>query len=93
MKKRKLIHDVHPDKSLGGVQSQDEQIKQAHDEYSARTLPSDVMVNELYGRGVTIRQIFARYYELDAQADACSLTVEDAELAVEPHKPQEERPF
>ena len=91
MKKRKLIQDVFRDTSLSD--SELSEIKLLSDTSDAMKLSTDILIDELYSRGVSIKQIFARYYELDAHADAHSLTVEDVELAVEPYKSKEERPF
>lgn len=42
-------------------------------------VPTDVLVQELYIRGTTIKEIFGQYYEMDEMGS--SLTVEDAVLA------------
>lgn len=44
-------------------------------------IDSQLMIMELYQRGVTIRDIFGAYYEIEAANDGRSLTVEDAELS------------
>lgn len=45
------------------------------------SVDSSVLIATLYIRGVTIRDIFGRYYEFDEQSSQATLTVEDAELA------------
>lgn len=39
------------------------------------------LIRELYERGVSIKDIFGRYFEFDAASDAQSLDVEDVRLA------------
>lgn len=39
------------------------------------------LINELYMRGVTIQDIFGRYYELEIAGDGRSMYVEDANYA------------
>lgn len=79
----RLIHDVTPP-------------AEEHQKYEASKLSTDVMLQELYSRGISIADIFGVYYELEAIADArddalfgndeegqhgAQLTVGDAELA------------
>jgi hypothetical protein len=63
--------------------------------YQAQRLDSDVMINELYERGVTIRDIFGKFYEREAAADARTMLIEDAELSgvIVEQAINKERPF
>lgn len=88
-----LIQDIRPAES--------QRLKRASFmtsvEYS-RHIPTDVLMNELWRRGVSIKKIFGRYYELDAMASAMggetTLTVGDVDLAgLLPTKPIERQPF
>lgn len=83
----KLIHDVTPSYLKG----------YGRHGRLAKKLRTDVMVSELYRRGVTIEEIFRQYYALEEMASARDdtifgndedgqhgrppLTVADAELA------------
>lgn len=44
-------------------------------------IDSQLLMMELYNRGVTIRDIFGAYYEMEETNNNRSMTVEDAELA------------
>lgn len=40
------------------------------------------LITELYGRGVSIKDIFGRYLEFEVAGDARTMDVEDAQLAI-----------
>ena len=50
-------------------------------EKSIKESESVYLIEELYLRGVTIKEIFGRYYEFEAASDGRTMDVEDAELA------------
>ena len=60
---------------------QEKSIAAADEEYQATRIDTDILVNELWERGITIRDIFGKYYEREEAGHAHSLTVEDARLA------------
>lgn len=82
----RLIHDV--------VGSREAERRQHQADMQAQRLDSLTMIRELHRRGTTVREIYGRYYEIEAMGEAHSeqlfgsdeaglhgLTVEDAELA------------
>lgn len=84
----KLIQDI--------VDSREAEQRQHERTMQARRLDTLTLVRELHRRGVTIREVYGRYYEIEAVGEAQSerlfgndeeglhgsgLTVEDAELA------------
>lgn len=57
----------------------------AHEQWVAEGLVekvgSELLIKELYDRGVSVKDIFGRYYEFDEINSAQTLDVEDARLA------------
>lgn len=60
-----------------------------HDEVAVKRLSNDTLIHELWERGVSIKTIFAKYYEREAAEDGRRMTVEDAALAVSPDNSKE----
>lgn len=60
--------------------------------YQAKELSSEVMMQELYNRGITISDLFGFYYTLEANGDG-RLTIGDAQLAFGTPIIKDETPF
>lgn len=58
-----------------------QRLKRAYEEFELSKADTRLMAKELYERGVSIRDIFGIYYELEEAGNGRSMTVEDAELA------------
>lgn len=71
-----LIHDVKP-RTVVTHKS----IKRGYDAHDVSKVETDIIVNELFERRVSIKDIFGKYYEREVAADGRSMTLEDAELA------------
>lgn len=55
--------------------------EKAREDWELGHFDTQMLVTELYARGVSIKDIFGRYYEFEAAGDARTMDVEDAELA------------
>ena len=64
----KLIHDITP--VLKKVDTTPSYMRGFGQKQQAKRLSSEVMVEELFNRGVTIETIFGNFYALEAMADA-----------------------
>jgi len=55
--------------------------EQAERKWELSKLDSAYLIEELYLRGVSVRDIYGRYYEFEVASNARTMTKEDAELA------------
>lgn len=54
--------------------------ERAEEEWQLSKYGSENLIQELYRRGVSVKDIFGRYYEMEEAGNARTMDVEDAQL-------------
>lgn len=78
--KDKLIQDIRPYDARQALRDAVEEEK-AREAWELGRFDNQMLITELYSRGVSIKDIFGRYYEFEAAGDGRTMDIEDAELA------------